>query len=165
MLITQRGAFFSALLVATLIWMLTLSLAFVCHTMDELEQIRTRKIAEMMNRPEKPEGSSRSVGPAILTDANFDAAIKANSLVVVDCWAAWCYPCRMIAPIVEELASEYGSAATFWKLNVDENPSTAMRYGIQSIPTILIIKNGVEVDRIIGVVPKMQIETVLKKHL
>lgn len=133
--------------------------------MDELEQIRARKITEMMNRPEKPEGSSRSAGPDVLTDANFDAAIKANSLVVVDCWAAWCYPCRMIAPIVEELASEYGSVATFWKLNVDENPSTAMRYDIQSIPTILIIKNGIEVDRIIGVVPKMQIETVLKKHL
>jgi thioredoxin 1 len=158
--------FFSALLlVAKLIWMLTLSLAFVYHTMDELEQIRTRKIAEMMNRPEKPQGSSRSAGPAVLTDANFDAAIKANSLVVVDCWAAWCYPCRMIAPIVEELASEYGSVATFGKLDVDENPSTAMRYGIQSIPTILIIKNGVEVDRVIGVVPKMQIETVLKKYL
>jgi len=133
--------------------------------MDELDQIRTRKIAEMMNLPEKPQGSSRSVGPAVLTDANFDSAIKANPLVVVDCWAAWCYPCRMIAPIVEELASEYSSVATFGKLNVDENPSTAMRYGIQSIPTILIIKNGVEVDRIIGVVPKMQIETVLKKHL
>jgi len=161
-----KGAFFSALLlVATLIWMLTLSLAFVCHTMDELEQIRTRKIAEMMNRPEKPQGSSRSVGPAVLTDANFDSAIKANPLVVVDCWAAWCYPCRMIAPIVEKLASEYSSVATFWKLNVDENPSTSMRYGIQSIPTILVIKNGVEVDRIIGVVPKVQIETVLKKHL
>ena len=101
----------------------------------------------------------------MLTDANFDAATKANSLVVVDCWAAWCYPCRMIAPIVEELAGEYGSVATFGKLDVDENPSTAMRYGIQSIPTILIIKNGVEVDRIIGVVPKAQIETVLKKHL
>jgi thioredoxin 1 len=71
----------------------------------------------------------------------------------------------MIAPIVEELASEYSSVATFWKLNVDENPSTSMRYGIQSIPTILVIKNGVEVDRIIGVVPKVQIETVLKKHL
>ena len=133
--------------------------------MDELAQIRTRKIAEMMNRPEKPQGSSRSVGPAVLTDANFDSAIKTNPSVVVDCWAAWCYPCRMIAPIVEELASEYSSVATFGKLNVDENPSTAMRYGIQSIPTILIIKNGVEVDRIIGVVPKMQIETVLKKYL
>ena len=133
--------------------------------MDELAQIRTRKIAEMMNRPEKPQGSSRSVGPAVLTDANFDSATKTNPLVLVDCWAAWCYPCRMIAPIVEELASEYSSVATFGKLNVDENPSTAMRYGIQSIPTILIIKNGVEVDRIIGVVPKMQIETVLKKYL
>ena len=133
--------------------------------MDELEQIRARKIAEMMNRPEKPQGSSRSVGLTVLTDANFDAATKANSLVVVDCWAAWCYPCRMIAPIVEELASEYGSVATFGKLDVDENPSTAMRYGIQSILTILIVKNGVEVDRIIGVVPKAEIETVLKKHL
>ena len=133
--------------------------------MDELAQIRTRKIAELMNRPEKPQGSSRSVGSAVLTDASFDSAIKANPLVVVDCWAAWCYPCRMIAPIVEELASEYSSVATFWKLNVDENPSTSMRYGIQSIPTILVIKNGVEVDRIIGVVPKVQIETVLKKHL
>jgi thioredoxin 1 len=71
----------------------------------------------------------------------------------------------MIAPIVEELAGEYGSVATFGKLNVDENPSTAMRYGIQSIPTILFIKNGVEADRIIGAVPKGQIEEVLKKHL
>jgi thioredoxin 1 len=140
-------------------------MAFVCRTMDELAQIRTRKIAEMVNRPEKPQGSSRSVGSAVLTDASFDSAIKANPLVVVDCWAAWCYPCRMIVPIVEELASEYSSVATFGKLNVDENPSTAMRYGIQSIPTILIIKNGVEVDRIVGVMPKAQIETVLKKYL
>jgi thioredoxin 1 len=71
----------------------------------------------------------------------------------------------MIAPIVEELAGEYGSVATFGKLNVDENPSTAMRYGIQSIPTILIIKNGAEVERIVGAVPKGEIETFLKKHL
>jgi thioredoxin len=71
----------------------------------------------------------------------------------------------MIAPIVEELANEYSSVATFAKLNVDENPSTAMRYSIQSIPTILIIKNGVEVERIVGAVPKGHIETVLKKHL
>jgi len=71
----------------------------------------------------------------------------------------------MIAPIVEELAKEYGSAMTFAKLNVDENPSTAMKYNIQSIPTILIIKNGVEAERIIGAVPKEQIEAVLKKYL
>jgi len=71
----------------------------------------------------------------------------------------------MIAPIVEELAAEYSLAAMFAKLNVDENPSTAMKYGIQSIPTILIIKNGVEVERIVGALPKSQIEAVLKKHL
>ena len=118
-----------------------------------------------MMQPAKFEGSVHTRTPVGLTDSNFDSTIASNPLVVVDCWAAWCYPCRMIAPIVEELASDYSSVATFGKLNVDENPSTAMRYGIQSIPTILIIKNGVEVDRIIGVVPKMQIETVLKKHL
>ena len=145
--------------------MLTLSVAVVCRTLDELEEIRTRKIVEMMNRAEKPQRSSQGGSPTVLTDANFESTIRANSVVVVDCWAVWCYPCRMIAPIVEELASEYGSVATFAKLNVDENPSTAMRYSIQSIPTILFIKNGVEVDRIIGAVPKGQIETVLKKHL
>jgi thioredoxin 1 len=137
----------------------------VCEMADELERIRARKIAEIAERAQVRENPPQIRAPVELDDGNFESAIRSNDLVVVDCWAAWCYPCRMIAPIVEELASEYGSVATFWKLDVDENPSTAMRYGIQSIPTILIIKNGVEVDRIIGVVPKMQIETVLKKHL
>ena len=71
----------------------------------------------------------------------------------------------MIAPIMDELAAEYGSVAMFAKLNVDENTSTAMKYGIQSIPTILIIKNGVEVERIVGAVPREHIEAILKKHL
>ena len=137
----------------------------VRHTMDELERIRTRKISEMMSRSDKPQPSAPKRDPIEITDANFDTTMKANPIVAVDCWAAWCYPCRMIAPIVEELAKEYGSAMTFAKLNVDENPSTAMKYNIQSIPTILIIKNEVEAERIIGAVPKEQIEAVLKKYL
>lgn len=133
--------------------------------MDELETIRARKISEMTNQTEKHEHLSHTRGSIDLKDENFESTIRANKLVVVDCWAAWCYPCKMVAPIVEELANEYSSVAMFAKLNVDENPSTAMKYGIQSIPTILIIKNGVEVERIVGALPKAQIEAVLKKHL
>jgi len=130
-----------------------------------LEQIREKKIAEMMEQAKRDQHSSRTRVPLEVTDSGFESTIRGSKLVVVDCWAAWCYPCKMVAPIVEELANEYSSVAMFAKLNVDENPSTAMKYGIQSIPTILIIKNGVEVERIVGALPKAQIEAVLKKHL
>jgi len=133
--------------------------------MEDLERIRARKIAEMMEGAKQRERSSQARSPLELTDSDFESTIRSSRLVVVDCWAAWCYPCRLIAPIVEELAAEYGSAALFAKLNVDDNPATSMRYSIQSIPTILIIKDGVEVERIIGAVPKGQIEALLRKHL
>ena len=130
-----------------------------------MEQIREKKIGEMMEQAKRDQHSSRTRVPLEVTDSGFESTIRGSKLVVVDCWAAWCYPCKMVAPIVEELANEYSSVAMFAKLNVDENPSTAMKYGIQSIPTILIIKNGVEVERIVGALPKAQIEAVLKKHL
>ena len=151
------------LLAITLICCPKASMEIVHATLDELEGIRARRIAEMVDRVQK--SSTQVGGPVKLTDSDFDSFVRSNRLVVVDCWAAWCYPCRLIAPVVEELASEYGSVALFAKLNVDENPLTASVYGIQSIPTILIIKDGVEVDRIVGAMPKEQIEAVLKKHL
>jgi len=133
--------------------------------MEDLERIRARKIAQMTERTKQHDRSSLTRSPVELTDSNFESTIRSNHLVVADCWAAWCYPCRLIAPIMEELAAEYSSAALFVKLNVDETPATSMRYSIESIPTILIIQDGVEVERIIGAVPKAQIEAALRKHL
>ena len=132
---------------------------------NELEEIKARKTAEMLEQAQNRGRSLRTQGTMELTDSSFDSTMRSHDLVMVDCWAAWCYPCRIIAPIVDELANEYSAVALFAKLNVDDNPATAMRYSIQSIPTILIIKNGVEVDRIVGAVPKVDIEAALKKHL
>lgn len=131
----------------------------------ELEQIRARKMAQMSERMRKSVASSATRSPVEITDSDFEYVIHQNKLVVVDCWADWCYPCRLISPIVIELANEYGLAALFAKLNVDENPVTASKYYIESIPTILIVKDGVEVDRVIGAVPKVQLEGVIRKHL
>jgi len=86
-------------------------------------------------------------------------------LIVVDCWAEWCGPCRMIEPVIEELAQGYAGKVVFGKLNVDENPQTAERFSIVGIPTLLIMKNGAEVERIVGAVPQEFIEEKLKKHL
>jgi thioredoxin 1 len=93
--------------------------------------------------------------PFTFTDANFDAeALKCELPVVVDFWAEWCGPCRMIGPIIEELAEKFDGKAKVGKLNVDENPQVAMKYGVRSIPTVLFIKNGEVVDKIIGAVQK-----------
>lgn len=93
--------------------------------------------------------------PYTFTDGNFDAeALKSNLPVVVDFWAEWCGPCRMIGPIIEELADTFDGKAKVGKLNVDENPQVAMKYGVRSIPTVLFIKNGEVADKVIGAVSK-----------
>lgn len=95
--------------------------------------------------------------PFTFTDDNFDAeALKSDIPVVVDFWAAWCGPCRMIAPIIEELAEEYDGKAKVGKLDVDANQNTAIKYGVRSIPTVLLFKGGEVADTIIGAVPKQQ---------
>ncbi len=100
-----------------------------------------------------------------LTDENFEKTINENSLILVDFWAAWCFPCKMIAPTVEELAKEYKGKVVFGKLNVDENPKTSMQFGVTSIPTLILFKNGEIADKIIGAVPKDYLESKIKEHL
>ncbi len=89
-----------------------------------------------------------------LTDATFDETIKSDKPVLVDFWAEWCGPCKMIGPVVEELASDYEGKAVIAKLNVDENPQVTARFGVRSIPTLLVFKNGQIVDKQVGAVPK-----------
>jgi thioredoxin len=93
--------------------------------------------------------------PVTITDDNFDTeVIKSENPVLIDFWATWCGPCRAIAPIVEELADEYQGKIKIGKLDVDNNQQTAIKYGVRSIPTILIFKNGEVTETIIGAVPK-----------
>jgi thioredoxin 1 len=100
--------------------------------------------------------------PVEVTDANFDQFVKENPKVVVDCWAAWCAPCRMIAPVIEELAAEK-TDIKFAKLDVDHNRAVPMKYGIMSIPTLLYFKDGVLVDKTLGALPKAAIEARLAR--
>ncbi|HEY4799128.1 MAG TPA: thioredoxin [Bacteroidia bacterium] len=101
-----------------------------------------------------------------ITDANFEAVVlKSAKPVIVDMWAEWCGPCRMVGPVVEELAKEYEGKAVVGKMNVDHNPTVPTQFGIRSIPTILFFKNGQLVDRQVGAVPKAALETKLKAQL
>jgi len=100
-----------------------------------------------------------------LTDADFDAQVKTQPLLVVDFWAEWCGPCRMIAPMLEELVGEYGDRLAVGKVNVDENRQTAARFGIQSIPTLLFFRDGARVDQVVGAHPKGTIKAKIDQLL
>ena len=101
-----------------------------------------------------------------ITDNTFDEqVIKGKGLILVDFWAEWCGPCRMVAPILEELAVEYEGRITVTKLNVDGNQRTAARFGIRSIPTILFFKDGSQVDQVIGALPKSAFKTKVQQHV
>ena len=103
--------------------------------------------------------------PIVLNDDNFSDAIKGEIPVLVDFWAEWCGPCKMIGPLVEELAGDYEGKAVIAKLNVDENPETTARYGVRSIPTLLVFKNGQIVDKQIGAVPKSVLASKLQAQV
>jgi thioredoxin 1 len=99
-----------------------------------------------------------------LSDANFDSTVKSSPKMIIDCWAPWCGPCRMLAPTFEALAKDYKGRVTFGKLDTDESPKTAMSMGINSIPTLIFFKDGKQVERLVGVRPRGDIESVIKKH-
>lgn len=100
------------------------------------------------------------------TDLNFKSSIlEADKVALVDFWAAWCGPCMMLGPVIDELAGEYEGKAIIAKVNVDENPQTAAQYGIRSIPTMLVIKNGQVVDQMVGAMPKNMIAKKIDEHI
>jgi thioredoxin 2 len=99
------------------------------------------------------------------TDASFDAEADASALVLVDLWAPWCGPCRFVGPILEELARDHRGRLKVVKVNVDENPATAQRYQAFSIPTLVVLRGGQQVDRVVGALPKQQLEARIGPHL
>ena len=101
-----------------------------------------------------------------VTDASFEQDVLKSSLpVLVDFWAPWCGPCRMVASVVDEIAKEYSGQLKVYKLNTDENPNIASQYGIRSIPTLMLFKGGVKVDTVVGAVPKTTLVASLTKHI
>ncbi|MGB9676514.1 MAG: thioredoxin [Candidatus Bathyarchaeales archaeon] len=136
---------------------------FISDEDKELEHIRAKKLQKLMKTLKEKE--EMPTEPTHLTDSNFDSIINKNALALIDFWAPWCGPCRALAPTIDELCKEYAGKILIGKLNVDENPQTAERFQIFSIPTLVLMKNGKEVDRIVGLVPKSSIEAILNKHL
>ncbi len=103
--------------------------------------------------------------PINLTDGEFDTTINSGQVVLVDFWAEWCGPCRMIAPSIKNMANDYEGKAVISKLDVDTNPATAASYGVSSIPTVMIFKDGEIAERFVGVQPQSVLAAALEKHL
>ena len=133
---------------------------------DELEEIKKRKMEQLKkqymfggkNMNNMPDSTLK------ITDADFDDFVKKYNTIVIDCWAPWCGPCRIVGPVIDELAKEMQGKIVFGKLNVDENQKTSMKYQIMSIPTMLIFKNGNLIDKLIGAIPKDQLKQKLESY-
>ncbi len=132
----------------------------------ELEAIRARKLQELLRARESPPTAAKPAAdgkPVLLTDANFESETRKPGVILVDFWAAWCGPCLRVAPTLEAIAREKAGRMRLGKLNVDENPRTAERFQVMSIPTMLLFKDGKLVDGIVGALPRPQIEALLSK--
>ena len=136
-----------------------------CGTMNRVPADRRALAARAIcGRCKRPLAIAAS--PVKVTDATFATEVEQSSLpVVIDLWAAWCGPCRTLEPVIAELADEMAGRLRFAKLNVDENPATASRFNVRSIPTLLVLKGGKEIDRIVGAQPKAEIARRLERHI
>ena len=128
----------------------------------KIARLREKRLAELQRRMTIVKTGDH---PLEVTDMNFNEVIDGEGLVIVDCWAPWCGPCRMMGPIIDQAAKDYTGKVTFGTLNVDDNGATAMKLRIMSIPTILFYKEGQVVERITGAIPREQLDKLIKKHI
>lgn len=133
---------------------------------EELVAIREKKKRDFMSSASQEKDKvSWPETPIEITDSNFESYVGKYSPMVVDCWAPWCGPCRMVGPTIEALAKDYKGKVVFGKLNTDENIAISTKFGIMSIPTLLYFKEGKLVDKTIGALPRQQIEERMRKLL
>jgi thioredoxin 1 len=130
---------------------------------DEINEIMQKKMKQYKEKMNDTETNNHI--PIILNDYNFTESVNKFQFLIVDFWAAWCGPCKIISPMIEQLSNELAGKAVIGKLNVDENPNVSNAFGIQSIPTIIIFKNGKAVDRIIGAMTKSQLLLKISNHM
>ncbi len=132
---------------------------------EELERIKRKKLQEIRRKAYQEERKAGLDKPLEVTDTTLSRILQEYPFVVVDCWAPWCAPCRMITPVLEELARDYSGKIVFGKLNVDENPNAAVQYKIMSIPNLLVFKDGELIDRSGGAMPREMLEPKIVQHL
>jgi thioredoxin 1 len=126
---------------------------------DELAQLRARRLEEL----QRPSTSAAQDGPAIVSDDSFASFVSNHPIALIDVWASWCGPCRMMEPIIEELASEWEGRVGVGKLNADENYETVSKFGVQGIPAFLFFKDGKFAGRLVGARPKRDFHDALRQ--
>ena len=134
---------------------------------DELDEIKKKKLEHLKNKymtRGKNMNENMPNKPIEIKDIDFDENIKKYQTIVIDCWAPWCGPCRMVGPVIDDLAKELQGKIVFGKLNVDENQITASKYSIMSIPSLLVFKNRELVDKIVGAMPKDMLKAKLAQY-
>lgn len=129
----------------------------------EVEELKKKMVEDMINEDEKSADYPDS--PITLTDSNFQEKLEEYPLVLVDFWAAWCGPCKMMEPIIEDMAQEYQGDIVFGKLNVDQNQKVPSQFQVSGIPTLILFKDGEMVDQMVGAMNKQMLEQKIKNHL